>query len=80
MYQYPIDYNEYSSDEIIIIINFFSMIEDINENIKIDSSTLLNQYHKYQSIINSQLIEKQIDREFEKASGYSIYRTMNKYK
>lgn len=79
MYSYPIDYTEFSQNEIVIIVEFLSMIEDANEG-KIDSSKLLKKYNEYRNIINSSSYEKTIDRDFQKVSGYSIYKTIKKYK
>lgn len=79
MYTYPIDYDLFEQDEIIKIIEFLSLIEDANER-KVDAHVLSRKHKEFQSIINSKSLEKKIDREFEKVSGYSIYKTIKKYK
>lgn len=79
MYSYPIDYELFTTEEVEEIISFLSMIEDANEKKKVPFD-IQKQYKKYQQIINSKSIEKQIDRDFEKLSGYSIYNTMKKIK
>ena len=78
MYSYPIDYDLFTQEEIVKIIEFLSLIEDANES-KIEGIVLSHKYNEYRKIINSKSIEKQIDREFEKVSGYSIYKTIKKY-
>lgn len=80
MYSYPIDYELFTQEEIVSLIEFFSMIEDINEKKKIDAKIVLKKYKEYRLIINSMSLEKQIDRDFLKVSGYSIYKTINNLK
>jgi uncharacterized protein YktA (UPF0223 family) len=79
MYSYPIDYDLYTNEEIIILIEFLSLIEDANTK-KVDKNVLLKKYREYQSIINNQSTEKTIDREYQKLSGYSVFQTIKKYK
>ncbi|MCK5761667.1 MAG: UPF0223 family protein [Candidatus Izimaplasma sp.] len=78
MYTYPIDFELYTSGEAVVLVEFLALVEDANEG-KVDSSKLLKKYKQYRSIINSVSTEKQMDREFEKISGYSIYKTINKH-
>lgn len=77
-YSYPIDYSMFNTEEIIVIINFLNKIEIANES-KIDAIDLKNAYIKYINVLNSKKLEKQIDKDFEKISGYSIFKTMKKY-
>jgi uncharacterized protein YktA (UPF0223 family) len=79
MYSYPIDYTEFTQEEIIVIIEFFSLIEDANEG-RPNVELLLKKYNEFRNILNSVAYEKTMDREFEKVSGYSIYKTMKKIK
>ena len=79
MYSYPIDYTEFDSDEVIILVEFFSLIEDANEG-KVNKELLLKKYKEYRSIMNSVSYEKTIEREFFKVSGYSIFNTIKKIK
>lgn len=78
MYNYPIDYELFTADEVAIIVEFLSLIEDANEH-KVDPIVLSVKHKQFRGVINSKAMEKQIDRDFEKASGYSIYKTMKKY-
>jgi len=78
-YNYPIDYNHYTNEEIIIIIEFLSLIEDANEK-KVDKELLLKKHNEFKKTINSISLEKQMDRDFFKVSGYSIYKTIKQYK
>lgn len=79
MYAYPIDYDFYEQEEVVIMAEFFAMIEDANTG-KIDKMKLLKKYNEFRSIVGSIATEKSLDREFEKLSGYSIYKTIKKYK
>jgi uncharacterized protein YktA (UPF0223 family) len=80
MYKYPIDYELFNQEEVVTIIEFLSLIEDANERkVKVDPFVLSKKHQKYRSVVNSKAIEKQIDRDFEKVSGYSIYKTIKKY-
>ena len=81
MYTYPIDYDLFTPEEVVIIIEFLSMIEDANERkIKIDPFVLSAKHREFQRVVNSKSLEKQMDKDFEKVSGYSIYKTIKKYK
>lgn len=80
MYQYPIDYDLFTTEEITVLVEFLGLIEDANENkVKVDPIVLSSKHKQFRKIVNSQSLEKQIDRKFEKASGYSIYKTIKKY-
>ncbi len=78
MYSYPIDFDLYSAAEAVILVEFLALIEDANEG-KVDPQLLIKKHKKFRKIINSISTEKQLDREFEKLSGYSIYKTLKKY-
>lgn len=79
MYSYPIDYEEFTTDEVLKLVEFLNLIEAANER-KLIPDNLEKAYNTYRRILNSKSIEKQIDRDFEKMSGYSIYNTMKKIK
>ena len=77
MYSYPIDYEIYSKEEIIIIVEFLDLIVEANEK-KVNDSKLIAKYKEYQKIINAKSTLKKIDKDFESITGYSIYKTMKK--
>lgn len=79
MYSYPIDYSEFTSEEVIVIVEFFGLIEDANEG-KVNKELLLKKYKEYRTILNSVSYEKTIERDFKKVSGYSVYQTIKKIK
>ncbi len=78
MYMYPIDYSLFNEKEIVIIVEFLALIEDANTG-NVKKEYLLRKYQEYRKVINSISIEKQIDKDFEKVSGFSIYKTIKKY-
>lgn len=78
MYTYPIDYEQFTTDEIVIIVEFLALIEEANKS-KVDPHLLSKKHKAFRTVINSKSLEKQIDRDFEQASGYSIYNTVKKY-
>ena len=79
MYSYPIDYDLYTPEEVVKLVEFYALIEDANEG-KVNKELLNKNYREFRKILNSISMEKQIDKEFEKISGYSIYKTIQKYK
>ena len=79
MYTYPIDYDQYTTEEIIVIVEFLALVEEANIT-KVDPHVLSKKHQAFRNVVNSISIEKQIDRAFEKTSGYSIYKTIKKYK
>ena len=71
-YEYPVDYQTYTIEEVEKIIDFLSYLED---NLKhLDFNTFKTKYNIYRNTLNSKQEEKRIDREFEKLTGISVYR------
>ena len=79
MYSYPIDYDLYNPEEVIKLVEFYALVEDANEG-KGNKEILIKKHNEFRKIVNSVSMEKQIDKEFEKLSGYSIYKTIQKFK
>lgn len=77
-YNYPLDIN-WSTDEITSVLHFLNQVEKAYES-KVDANQLLESYRVFKKIVTSKSQEKQIDREFEKSSGYSTYRAVQKAK
>lgn len=81
MYTYPIDYDLFTAEEVSVIIEFLSLIEDANERkVKVEPIVLSKKHQDFRRLVNSIAMEKKIDRDFEKVSGYSIYKTIKKFK
>lgn len=77
-YNYPLDIN-WSTDEITSVLHFLNQVEKAYES-KVDANQLLISYRVFKEIVPSKSQEKQIDREFEKSSGYSTYKAVQKAK
>lgn len=73
-YEYPIDY-DWSNEEIITVINLYNAVEQAYE-VGIKKDKFLSLYSKFKEIVNSKSLEKQLDKQFEKVSGYSIYQVV----
>ncbi|WP_407929102.1 UPF0223 family protein [Agrilactobacillus fermenti] len=73
-YCYPID-DQWTTSELVAVVNFYNEVEAAYEH-GVDVANLLATYQVFKQVVRSKMQEKQIDRAFEKASGYSIYRTV----
>lgn len=78
MYDYPLDYT-WNTDEIIDVMSLYNAVEKAYEE-GISKDEFMNCYRLYTSIVDSIAQQKQIDKEFLKASGYSIYDVFQKAK
>lgn len=77
-YSYPIDPG-WKSEEIVKVIALYTAIEQAYESsIKLES--LQAHYRGFKEVVTSMSEEKQLDKEFQQASSYSIYRTIQKMK
>lgn len=72
---YIIDYDMFSAEEIIKIINFMHLIEQTQRK-RINSNLLKEKYNEYRTILNNKSLEKQYDKMLFKKSGVSIYNVM----
>ncbi|MFD1038731.1 UPF0223 family protein [Virgibacillus byunsanensis] len=77
-YNYPID-ETWSKEEIIDVVNFFSLIEKAYED-KVKRDQLIASYKRFKQIVPSKSEEKQHFASFEKNSGYSSYRVVKEAK
>ncbi|WP_226034583.1 UPF0223 family protein [Aquibacillus saliphilus] len=77
-YSYPID-ETWTKQEIIDVVNFFSIVEKAYE-LGVKQEDLLISYTRFKQIVPSKSEEKQLCGKFEKESGYSCYRTVQKAK
>ncbi|GGF12125.1 UPF0223 protein YktA [Halobacillus andaensis] len=76
-YQYPIDEAFWTKEEIIDVVNFYSMVEQAYEGI-VKKEDLMMAYTRFKQIVPSKSEEKQLCGQFEKESGYSCYRTVKR--
>ncbi|SER97418.1 Uncharacterized protein YktA, UPF0223 family [Gracilibacillus ureilyticus] len=73
-YSYPLN-DSWSTEEIVDVINYYSFIEKAYEKGIIQQDLLLA-YNRFKQIVPSKSEEKQLDREFEKQSGYIPFRVI----
>ena len=71
-YDYPIDYT-WSTEEIITVMALYNAVEKAYEE-GINKDEFMSAYRGFKTIIQSMSQEKQIDKQFLEASGYSIYK------
>ena len=67
MYDYPLD-PSWSIDEITTVIALYNAVEKDYEG------EFMNAYRAFTAIVDAKAMQKQLDRAFEKASSYSIYK------
>jgi uncharacterized protein YktA (UPF0223 family) len=77
-YTYPFD-SSWSKDEIVQVVQFFTLVEKAYET-GIERDVLLDGYRKFKQVVPSKSEEKRFFAEFEKESGYSGYQVMKKAK
>ncbi|MGP4062170.1 UPF0223 family protein [Halobacillus litoralis] len=78
-YTYPIDEVYWTKEEIIDVVNFYSLVEQAYEK-GIKRDDLLMAYTRFKQIVPSKSEEKTLCSQFEKESGYSCYRTVKQAK
>jgi uncharacterized protein YktA (UPF0223 family) len=75
-YHYPID-ETWTKEEIVDVVNFFSLVEQgYEKSVKRDELIML--YNRFKQIVPSKSEEKKLFSAFESASGYSSYHLMKK--
>ncbi|MFQ3545893.1 UPF0223 family protein [Halobacillus rhizosphaerae] len=78
-YRYPIDEQFWSKEEIIDVVNFYSLVEQSYEN-QVKQEDIMLAYKRFKQIVPSKSEEKQLCSQFEKESGYSCYQAVKKAK
>lgn len=73
-YQYPIDL-DWTTDEMVTVMNMWEALEKANES-GMNNEKFLAAYQQFKTVVKSIGEEKRLGREFEKVSGYSLYRTV----
>ncbi|GAB1376243.1 UPF0223 family protein [Lactococcus petauri] len=73
-YQYPLDLS-WSTAEMTAVLSFFNQVENFYES-KVDKEEFLEAHKTFKKIVPSKMQEKQLGREFEESSGYSLYRAV----
>ncbi|WP_203624282.1 MULTISPECIES: UPF0223 family protein [unclassified Lacticaseibacillus] len=73
-YEYPLDL-DWSKSEMIKVTTLYTLVEDAYEK-GVDRANLLAAYAGFKEVVPDKGTERRLGREFEQASGYSIYRVM----
>lgn len=73
-YSYPISI-DWSTEEIIDVVEFFQLIEQAYES-GVQREKLMEQYRKFKKVVPSIGEEKRIFQEFEDVSGLSSYQAV----
>lgn len=73
-YSYPLN-PSWSTAEMETVIAMLRAVEDAYE-VGINREELLKRYRAFKQIVNSKAEEKQIGRDFERESGYVLYRVV----
>lgn len=73
-YSYPLDLS-WSTEEIASVLSFLNDVEAAYES-KVETDQLLASYKNFKAVVPSKGEEKRIGKEFEEASGYSLYRAV----
>ncbi|MBP3504251.1 MAG: UPF0223 family protein [Bacilli bacterium] len=71
-----IDYETFTTDEIIKIFDFFNLISIYVKGGKVKKTDLIESYHTYRKVLNSISFEKRYNKMFEDKTGIKIYQTM----
>ncbi|MYL32983.1 hypothetical protein GLW08_02310 [Pontibacillus yanchengensis] len=71
-YNYPLDTEHWSTDEIIDVVNFYKLVEQAYEK-GVKQYDLMQAYTKFKQVVPSKSEEKKLGSQFEKESGYSLY-------
>ena len=73
-YSYPLD-QSWSTEEITTVLHFLSQVEKAYES-KVDRDQLLQAYKAFKIVVPGKAPEKQLDKAFEEASGFSTYQAI----
>lgn len=73
-YEYPLDL-DWSKADMIKVITFYTLVEAAYEK-GVDRANLQAAYQGFKEVVPTKGEERQLGREFEAASGYSIYRVV----
>ena len=73
-YSYPLD-PSWSTEEITTVLHFLSQVEKAYES-KVDRDQLLQAYKAFKTVVPGKAPEKQLDKAFEEASGFSTYQAV----
>ncbi|RPF56137.1 UPF0223 family protein [Aquisalibacillus elongatus] len=73
-YHYPID-PDWSTEEVINVVEFFQLVEQAYEK-DVRADQVLDQYKLLKQVVPSKAEEKTLFKDFEKQSGYVPYKVV----
>lgn len=73
-YQYPLDL-DWSTEEMVTVVALWDLLEQAYET-GVDKEAFLEAYRAFKTVVRSIGEEKRLGNQFEAASGYSLYRTV----
>lgn len=73
-YEYPL-MPEWSKDEIISAVEFYAMVEEAYQK-GVSKDKFLKKVQEFKKLEPSIASQKRLDRQFEKISGFSIYKAI----
>lgn len=73
-YQYPLDL-DWTTDEMVVVTNMWTAVEKVYET-GLETTTFLSIYKQFKEVVKSIGEEKRLGNEFERVSGYSLYRAV----
>lgn len=78
-YDFNIDYDMFTTEEIVAIYNFYKLVIRCHKNPKWHQQ-ILSEYEKYRNIINNKALEKKYDKNFCDKTKISIYQLIKQIK
>ncbi len=78
-YDFEIDYDMFTTEEIVRIYNFYKLVIRFAHN-HLHQEEVLAEYEIYRKIINNKALEKKYDKNFETKTGISIYHLIKSIK
>lgn len=77
-YNYPLN-PEWTTDEMILVVNLWGILEAAYEK-KVMAEDFLENYTEFKTVVKSIGEERELGRDFEEASGYSLYHVVKQAK
>lgn len=67
--------DDWTTDEIIAVSQFYTLVEQAYTT-GVSAEKLLLGYATFQKIVGAKMYQKQLDKQFQKESGFSIYQAV----
>ncbi|HCM88263.1 MULTISPECIES: UPF0223 family protein [Vagococcus] len=77
-YNYPLN-PEWTTEELILVVNLWGILEAAYEK-KVTAEDFLKNYTEFKTVVKSIGEERELGRDFEEASGYSLYHVVKQAK